>query len=346
MRQTKTRLFAAGAALALVAGLVTACGSDSETGSEATSGGDTATETSETGAADESADETADDADAGTDDAESTDDTEAAGGIDGTGKTITIPIAAGWDEDVVVTALWKHVLEEKGYTVDTPTLDIGPIFKGVASEDYDFFFDTWLPNTHADYWEEFGPDVEDLGVWYDNAPLTIAVPEYMDIDSMDDLLAIGDELDKTITGIDPGAGLSRVTEENMMPAYGLTDDGWTLSLSSTSAMLAALKNATDNQEPIVVTLWKPHWAYGAFPIKDLEDPKGAMGEPDEIHTIGSKTFTANNPELVEALGNFTISDDQLASLEVLMLQEHEDDPDAGLAAWISDNQEYVDGLLG
>lgn len=324
MRQTKTRLVAAGAAIALLAGLATACGSDNEAGTENTTAG------SDTSAADTSA-------------AESTADT-AAGGLDGSGKTITIPIASGWDEDVVITALWKHVLEEKGYTVDTPTLDIGPIFKGVASGDYDFFFDAWLPNTHKDYWEEFGKDIDDIGVWYENAPLTIAVPTYMDIDSMEDLKSIGDKVDKTITGIDPGAGLTRVTEEDMMPAYGLDD--WNLKLSSTSAMLAALKTATDNKEPIVVTLWKPHWAYGAFPIKDLKDPKGAMGKPDQIHVIGSKSFTGDNADVVKALGDFTISDDQLASLEVTMLKDHEDDPDAGLAAWIKDNQDYVDSILG
>lgn len=340
MRRTRTRT--AIAAVAAAAALVlSACGS-SEGGS--TDAGDQPTSSQEQTSEGTDAGEETTDSDAGGTETSDSETDEATGAIDGTGKTLTIPIASGWDEDVVVTALWKHALEQKGYTVDTPTLDIGPIFKGVATGDYDFFFDTWLPNTHADYWDEFGKDVDDLGVWYENAPLTIAVPDYMDIDSMEDLKSIGDEVDKTITGIDPGAGLSRVTEEDMMPAYGLDD--WTLKLSSTSAMLAALKNATDNKEPIVVTLWKPHWAYGAFPIKDLEDPQGAMGAPDQIHVIGSTDFSADNADIVKALGDFTISDDQLASLEVTVLQDHEDDPDAGLAAWIADNQDYVDSLLG
>lgn len=319
---------------------MTACGSDTEAG---TSNSDTPTSNSSnsSNSSSESSESSSESAPAET---ESSEGSGSEGGLDGTGKTITIPIASGWDEDVVVTALWKHVLEEKGYTVETPTLDIGPIFKGVSTSDYDFFFDTWLPNTHKDYWDEFGGDVDDIGIWYDKAPLTIAVPDYMDIDSLEDLKSMGDELDKTITGIDPGAGLTRVTEEEMMPAYGLDD--WTLKLSSTSAMLAALKNAIDNKEPIVVTLWQPHWAYGAFPIKNLADPQGAMGEPDQIHVIGSKKFTAVNADIVKVLKDFTITDDQLSSLEVSMLKDHEDDPDAGLAAWIKDNQDYVDSLLG
>lgn len=347
MTRTTMRAMAVGAALALTGSLLVACGSDDDAPAD-DAGTEAPVEEPEAPAdepevPEDNADDGADDGDAGDDGAEAGDD-DGATGVELAGGNITIPIASGWDEDVVVTALWKHVLEENGYTVDTPTLDIGPIFKGVATADYDFFFDTWLPNTHADYWDDFGDDLVDVGVWYENAPLTIAVPEYMDIDSMEDLAGIADELDSTITGIDPGAGLSRVTEEDMMPAYGLDD--WSLNLSSTSAMLAALKNATDNEEPIVVTLWKPHWAYGAFPIKDLEDPLGAMGEPDEIHTVASQAFAEADPGLIEVLSNFTISDDQLASLEVLMLQEHEDDPDAGLAAWIAENQDYVDSLIG
>lgn len=310
-----------------------ACGSDSDTGAADT--GATEQKSGSNDTADDSADDPADGA---------ADESDEGTGDDFAGGTITIPIASGWDEDVVVTALWQHVLEEKGYTVNTPILDIGPIFEGVASGEYDFFFDTWLPNTHKQYWADFGDKVVDVGVWYENAPLTIAVPDYMDIDSMADLASIADEVDSTITGIDPGAGLTDVTENSMMPAYGLDD--WTLKTSSTAAMLAELKNAIDDQAPIVVTLWKPHWAYGAFPIKDLADPEGAMGDPDEIHTIANPDFADADPAVIAALKTFTISDDQLASLEVAMLQDHEDDPETGLAEWISANQDYVDGLLG
>ena len=328
MRTTTTRLIAVSAALALAGAALAACGNSSDTGA------------SDTGATEQEAGTDTDDADDTTDEGAADD----AEGADFAGGSITIPIASGWDEDVVVTALWQHVLQEKGYTVDTPILDIGFIFEGIASGEYDFFFDTWLPNTHKQYWTDFGDKVVDVGVWYENAPLTIAVPDYMDIDSMADLASIADQVDSTITGIDPGAGLTDVTENSMMPAYGLDD--WTLTTSSTSAMLAELQNAIDAQQPIVVTLWKPHWAYGAFPIKDLADPEGAMGEPDEIHTIANPDFADADPAVIEALANFTISDEQLASLEVAMLQDHEDDPDVGLAEWISANQDYVDSLLG
>lgn len=342
----RTRLFAATAIMAMAATVLAACGSSTDSGDATTS---SETQSSQAG---ETADSSTESSDPETSDAESSDAETSDAETDGaaadlssdTKKNLTIPIASGWDEDVAVSNLFKYLLEQNGYTVELPTLDVAPIFDGVASGEYDIFFDTWLPNTHKDYWAQYQDQVEDLGVWYDEAPLTIAVPDYMDIDSLEDLKAIGDEVDHTITGIDPGAGLSRVTKEDMMPAYGLDD--WTLKLSSTAAMLAELKTAIDNKEPIVVTLWRPHWAYSAFPIKDLEDPKGAMGAPDEIHTIASKDFVAANPGLTALLKQFHMDADSLGDLENVVLQEHQDDPQGGVEAWVKANSDFVSQLIG
>lgn len=249
-----------------------------------------------------------------------------------------------WDEDIAVTYLWQHALEEAGYDVTLEQLDVAPTFVGVAKGDIDLFFDTWLPTTHEDYWSEYGDQVEDLGVWYDNAKLTIAVPDYVDATTIADLEGMESTFDGKIIGIEAGAGLTRVTRDDAMPAYGL--GGYDLTTSSTTAMLAALRSATADEKPIVVTLWRPHWAYAAFPIKDLEDPEGAMGAAEEIHVIGRKGFSADFADLAAALADFTMDDDMLGSLEEAIFQDNPDDPAAGVAAWVADNQDWFDSLLG
>ncbi|MFP5347049.1 MAG: glycine betaine ABC transporter substrate-binding protein [Actinomycetes bacterium] len=266
----------------------------------------------------------------------------SSGGGSGGDKNVTIAIAAGWDEDIAVSHLWKYVLEQKGYTVSLPELDIAPVFVGVSKGDLDLYLDTWLPVTHADYWKQYGDKVVDLGVWYDQATLNIAVPDYVDAQSIGDLKGKEAEFDGTITGIDPGAGLTRVTGE-AMKAYDLS--GYTLKTSSTPAMLAALKKATDEKKPIVVTLWHPHWAYSAFPIKDLTDPKGAMGGSEKIHSIASEKFAKSHPEVVDAVKNFKMDDKTLANLEKVVLQDHQNDPDAGVKAWAQENQEFVNKMM-
>jgi len=250
-----------------------------------------------------------------------------------------------WDEDVAVTHLWQKVLQDKGYNVRIQQVsDAGPTFVGLDKGDLDLFFDAWLPATHKTYWDKYGKDLTDISTWYDSAPLTIAVPKYVhDVNSMADLKAHAGEFGHTIVGIEPGAGLTRVTKTSMMPKYGLGD--WTLKTSSTPAMLATLKKDIAEKKPVVVTLWRPHWAYSAFPIKDLQDPKGAMGKPDSILARLGVDLNNGFGDLVEKIKSFEMDDATLADLEKVVLQEHEDDLEAGVDAWMKDNQDFVDSMF-
>ncbi|WP_444961682.1 glycine betaine ABC transporter substrate-binding protein [Nocardiopsis sp. M1B1] len=268
---------------------------------------------------------------------------EEGGGEDA--KEINIALIA-WEEAIATTNMWKVILEEKGYDVTVTDVDVAPMYQGAANGDVDLFLDTWLPVTHADYWEEYGDQLEDLGAWYDNAKLTITVPSYMeDVNSIPDLADHAEDLGGRIVGIDPGAGLTRVTQEEAMPGYGLDED-FELVTSSTAAMLAELDSAITEEEPIVVTLWRPHPAYAQYDLKDLEDPEGLMGDAETVHSVGRAGFTEDYPELAGWLENFELSDDELATLEVLTLQEHEDDPEAGARAWLADNPEFIERTLG
>ena len=145
-----------------------------------------------------------------------------AGELDGAGRTVRIGLIP-WDEAIVVTALWESLLEDAGFTVEVTDVDAGILFQGLADGDIDVFFDAWLPVTHQDYWEEHGDDLEQIGRWYEGeAVLTIAVPSYMeDVNSIADLKGRADEFGGQIIGIEPGAGLMRVTKEEAMPAYDL-----------------------------------------------------------------------------------------------------------------------------
>lgn len=265
-------------------------------------------------------------------------------GGDGDSKDIKVAVFNGWDEGIAASYLWKNILEDHGYTVALEYADVAPVYLGLTEDDYDVVLDTWLPTTHATYMEQYGDDLTDLGAWNDEAMLTIAVNEDAPIDSLAELAENADQFNNTIVGIEPGAGLTEVTTDKVIPTYGL--DGMDYPTSSTAAMLADLKAATDAGENIAVTLWRPHWAYDAFPIKDLEDPEGALGEAESIHSVGSKNFDENFPEVSGWLRDFKMDADLLHSLENVMFNEN-DDPEQYediVEVWISENQEYVDSL--
>lgn len=261
----------------------------------------------------------------------------------GADRAIELAVFNGWDEGIAASYLWEAILTEQGYDVELTYADVAPVYQGLAGGDFDLVLDTWLPITHSDYMEQYGDDVVDLGAWNDEAKLTIAVNEDAPIDSLEELAANADEFGGEIIGIEPGSGLMRITGEEVVPGYGLED--WNLIESSTPAMLSELKSATDAGENVVVTLWRPHWAYNAFPIKDLEDPQGLLGDAEGIHSVSAANFGEDFPEVNEWISNFEMSSDLLYSLEDAMFNQYDgDDYGPVVEQWIADNQEYVDGL--
>ncbi|WP_341935998.1 glycine betaine ABC transporter substrate-binding protein [Microbacterium sp. LWO14-1.2] len=267
---------------------------------------------------------------------------DAAGG--GDKGTITLGFLPSWTDGLSTAYLLQDQLEKLGYTVEMNTLtEAGPLYTGLAQGDVDIFPSAWPEITHAEYMATYGDSIEDLGTYYDNAKLTIAVPEYTDIDSIDELAAASDRFGGRIYGIEPGAGLTGQTQK-MMPEYGL--DGYELVTSSTAAMLTELKSATENEKDIVVTLWRPFWANDAYPVKDLEDPKGAMGEAEGLHFLGTKGFAAQHPEAAALIEKIQLDDAQYGSLEDLVVNEYGEGREAeAIDAWLEEHGSEFDWVV-
>lgn len=270
-------------------------------------------------------------------------DTETAD-TGGDSDPISIVAIPGWTDQTGMAYLYEYVLEENGYEVEVENLgDMAPAFTAVAQGDYDLFGSTWIERTHDVYWEEHQDNLEDLGVFYDDAKLFMAVPEYSDIQSIEDLPDYAEELDGQIMGIEPGAGLSLVTEDEVMPHYGLEDD-FELQLSSTSAMISDLEASMENESEIVVTLWTPFWAFTNFDVHELEDPDNVYGEPEGLHTLGREGFSEDYPEVANMIENFSLTDEQFGDMEDTMVNEFDDDDQAAVQAWLEENPDVVDQM--
>lgn len=307
----RTALVAATASLGLV---LTACGGDTaDTGGDATDTGSDAT---------------------------ATDDGTAAAG--GECDTVTLGYIPSWTDGLSTAYLVDTVLTEAGYTVEHQEInEPGILYTALAEGDVDMYPSAWPEVTHASYMEEYGEQIADIGTYYDNAKLTMAVPEYVDVDSIADLADNVDMFDGQIVGIEAGAGLTEVTENSVIPTYGLDEAGYTLATSSTTAMLAELESAVSAEEPIVVTLWRPFWANAEYPVKDLEDPEGALGESEGLHFLGRSGFAEDCPAVAEWIGSISLDDEQYGALEDTVVNEFEDDPGAGVEAFL---EEYPDAI--
>ena len=263
---------------------------------------------------------------------------QAGGGAD---KKLNIGYI-DWDEDVALSNVAKIMLEEDlGYDVDLTLVEVGPLYSGVASGDIDAFLDVWLPNTHKTYWDEYQNQVIDLGPWYEgNATLGLGVPDYVDAQSIEDLNADRDEFGGEIIGIEPGAGIMRIVQDDAIPGYGLD---YELVASSTPAMISELEQAMNNQEPIVFTAWKPHWMFTAYDIRYLEDPKGEMGTPETLSAITRKGLDQDAPDAFQFLDNIDLTEEQLGDLELAIRDAG--DPEQGARDWLDKNRDVAEAWL-
>ncbi|GAA5055388.1 ABC transporter permease/substrate binding protein [Streptomyces similanensis] len=270
--------------------------------------------------------------------------TAAADGTNvGKGKKITLGYIP-WDEGVASTFLWKEILEQRGYQVEARQFDAGPLYTSLAQGSVDFETDSWLPTTHAQYWKKYGKQLDDLGSWYDQTSLELTVPSYMkDVDSLDDLKGKAAEFGGKITGIESSAGEMALLKSKVLKEYGL-DKEYKVVDSSTPAMLAELKRAYSKKEPIVVTLWSPHWAYSDYGLKKLKDPKGAWGTGDGVHTLARKGFAADNPVVGKWLKDFKLGEKQLTGLEAQINKAGKGRQQDAVRTWLKSNPGLVDKL--
>ncbi|WP_432559773.1 glycine betaine ABC transporter substrate-binding protein [Granulicoccus sp. GXG6511] len=272
---------------------------------------------------------------------------EDASGLPEDGDTeLTVGAFNGWDESFATAHLLKAVLEQNGYTVKVDAFEAAPAFAGTARGDIDVITDVWMPVTHPQYIEQFGDQLTHLGCWYDNAKLTIAVNDSSPARTIEDLATMSQDYGGKLFGIEAGAGLTKQTREKAIPEYGLDD--YEFVVSSTPAMLAQVDRATKANENVVVTLWRPHWAYSAYPMRDLEDPKGAMGGAEVVSSAGSQAFAESSPKAAQIVKNLVLTDDELAELENFMMSpEHHggNDHDAAVAQWLEQHPDFADRLV-
>jgi len=247
-----------------------------------------------------------------------------------------------WSDNIAFTYLAKAILEEKmGYDVVLKQGEAGMVFTSVASGDMDAFLGNWMPVTHKDYMETYGDDLDQLNPVLEGAKVGLVVPAYMNINTIADLDEIKDELEGQIIGIDPGAGIMKLTEQ----AIEEYDLDYTLLEGSGATMTAMLKKAEDANEPVVITGWIPHWMFSTWDLKFLEDPKKVYGEAENVYTITRKGFADEMPEVTEFLNTFQLNNDQLGTLMSDIRDNSDKDSSEVAIEWMNKNEDLVNSFL-
>lgn len=244
-----------------------------------------------------------------------------------------------WEEGIAFTHLAKVALEAHEYEVELTNLEPGLIYGELSKEDAkgDVFLDAWLPNTHKDYWTDYGDKLAILGEAYSNGTTGLVVPAYVDISSIEELNEHADKFNKEIIGIGSGAGIHKNTQK-AIDEYNLDFEQIT---SSGPAMVASLEKAIKKNEWIVITGWKPHFKWAKNNLKYLKDPKSIYPE-DACTIIARSDFEEDQPEVASFFKKFNFNEAQLYQLMEYIQAE---DEESGATKFYNENKAMIDGWL-
>lgn len=254
------------------------------------------------------------------------------------------PVKIGWaawsDAEFVTKLAAKLIEDELGQEVELVQTDVAPLYQGVSRGDLDAMMMAWLPQTHADYFAKVEDKVETLGTVYDGAKLGWVVPAYIpesEISSIEDLKKpeVQEKLAGTVQGIDPGAGLTRLSEQALKD-YELSD--YKLQISSEAGMLTTVDRAIRSENWFVATSWSPHWMFGKYDLRYIDDPKGSLGEAEHVDVIARKGFKGDNPKVADFLSRMKLP---VADLEAAMFNAQETSYEEAVVQYIKDHPDQV-----
>jgi glycine betaine/proline transport system substrate-binding protein len=256
----------------------------------------------------------------------------------------------GWTDITSTTAATAVVLEGLGYEPEIELLSVPVTYTSLKNQDIDVFLGNWMPTMEGDvrpYLED--GSVENVGVNLEGAKYTLAVPDYLAEQGLQDFADIAEfreQLDGQIYGIEPGNDGNRLILEMIeQNAFGL--EGFDLIESSEQGMLAQVARATQAEEPIVFLGWEPHPMNANFDLTYLSGGDEWFG-PDyggaTVYTNVRAGLLEECPNVGQLLKNqkFTLAMENEIMGAIL---DGGEDPEDAAGAWLKEHPDVLESWL-
>lgn len=337
-RRRSLKLLAAGIA---ISGLLAACGSD-----------DT---------------EDAADTPAATDAGAATTAAESGGDAPATGEGIVLAVNP-WTGSAVNANVAKVVLESLGTPVELLDIDENSTWVGLDDGSIDAVLEVW-PSGHAADYETYitgKQSVVDIGKLGPSAKIGWYVPSF--VVEQNPALATWEgfqdpELAKLFSTAESGADLGQFLMGD--PSYVTYDEQIIANLDlplkyvvagSEAALITAIQKAVEDQTPLLLQFWQPHWLQSQVELTEVKLPDVtdeclasaaaadglyACDYPvDELYKAASAGLQEKNPTAFKVLSNLQLTTEQQNEIAAMIDGEGMAPLDAA-KAWVAANADVV-----
>ncbi len=209
-----------------------------------------------------------------------------------------------YDDSIIQFEVFKELVRRRlGCSAEGIQVPAVELFKSVADGSVDGTFSPWLPISGETFLKKYGDSLENMGPNMHGCRYGIIVPKYVTIDDIKDMGKHFREFEGKIYSIERKTFIGALAVETVKK-YEL--DGFDISFGNEDSMLKALDKCYKNRQWIAITGWQPHWKFGAYELKFLNDPKEILGKEEYTGTLVRKGLDSENPELYSLFKEFTL----------------------------------------
>ncbi len=209
-----------------------------------------------------------------------------------------------YDDSVIQFEVFRELVRQRlGIAVEGLQVSAADLFKCVAEGSADGTLAPWMPYSGKAIFEAYQPQLEYLGANMYGCRYGIIVPEYVPIKGIHEMKKHADAFEGKIYSVERKTFVGSFAVETIRK-YEL--NGFDVAYGNEKTMLEKLDEHYKQGKWIAITGWQPHWKFGTYKLKFLDDPQKVIGEAEYTATLVRKDLKAEYPELYKAFTEFKL----------------------------------------
>ncbi|MCL2063575.1 MAG: hypothetical protein FWG98_04295 [Candidatus Cloacimonetes bacterium] len=244
--------------------------------------------------------------------------------------------------DQAIVFVLKGILDQQpNLIVELYRVPETTLFSALAEGELDIGLSGWLPHTHQSFLDMHPYEIRVHSMITDSLGLYMVVPEYANLNSINDLRDLSNLFRNTIL-IPENQNAIYPLGSNVITDYGLDD--YNLQEASWDNIISYVDDSVRNNLNFAFISIRPHHSFRRFNLRTLDDPRRSLGVYEQAFLLTNSNFHERMPLIADFLSQvrFTLNDvEQLMEMNQVLGSE----PYENALRWINQNTRMINRWL-
>ena len=246
----------------------------------------------------------------------------------------------GFDQAIVFVL--KGILDQQpNLEVELYRVPDDTLYEALANDELDIGISAWMPLTHQNYLEKHPQEIKLHSVLCDSLGLFLAVPEYVNIDRIDDLNIIPEILRNAIL-IPESQNAIHYQSRDILVDYDLND--FNIQEASWDNIISFVEDSIKNNASFAFITMRPHHSFRKYNLKALDDPLHSLGQYEKAFLVVNSKFPGRMPLIADFLAQVRFNLNDIENI-MEMNQVLGSEPYENALRWINQNTRRINRWL-